>query len=128
MNWDTIEGNWKQLTGQAKAQWGKLTGDDLSQIAGRRDQLVGKIQERYGVAKEDAGAADAGLGRQGRSHLAEVSPGGRALSTRTPPCEIPRTARCRATRWQRGTGQCSFTAVQMGKGRNSAWCSARSAA
>jgi uncharacterized protein YjbJ (UPF0337 family) len=54
MKWDTIEGNWKQLTGQVKAQWGQLTGDDLTQIAGRRDQLVGKIQERYGVAKEDA--------------------------------------------------------------------------
>lgn len=54
MNWDTIEGNWKQVTGQAKAQWGKLTGDDLAQIAGRRDQLSGKIQQRYGIAKEDA--------------------------------------------------------------------------
>ncbi len=54
MNWDTIEGNWKQLTGQAKAQWGKLTGDDLNQIAGRRDQLAGKIQERYGVVREEA--------------------------------------------------------------------------
>ena len=54
MNWDTIEGNWKQLTGQAKSQWGKLTGDDLRQIAGRRDQLAGKIQERYGIAKEEA--------------------------------------------------------------------------
>ena len=53
MNWDTIEGNWKQLTGQVKAQWGKLTGDDLTQIAGRRDQLVGKIQERYGLALEE---------------------------------------------------------------------------
>lgn len=54
MNWDTIEGNWKQLTGQAKSQWGKLTGDDLRQIAGRRDQLTGKIQERYGIAKDEA--------------------------------------------------------------------------
>jgi uncharacterized protein YjbJ (UPF0337 family) len=53
MNWDTIEGNWKQLTGQAKAQWGKLSGDDQTQIAGRRDQLAGKIQERYGLARED---------------------------------------------------------------------------
>jgi uncharacterized protein YjbJ (UPF0337 family) len=54
MNWDTIEGNWKQLAGQTKAQWGKLTGDDLREIAGRRDQLAGKIQERYGIAKEEA--------------------------------------------------------------------------
>ena len=50
MNWDRIEGNWKQLTGQAKEQWGKLTNDDIDVVAGRRDQLAGKIQERYGVA------------------------------------------------------------------------------
>jgi uncharacterized protein YjbJ (UPF0337 family) len=54
MNWDRIQGDWKQLTGRAKEQWGKLTDDDLSVVAGRRDQLAGKIQERYGVAKEDA--------------------------------------------------------------------------
>jgi len=54
MNWDTIQGNWKQLTGQAKAQWGKLTDDDLQVVAGRRDQLDGKIQERYGIAKDEA--------------------------------------------------------------------------
>ncbi len=54
MNWDRIEGNWKQLTGQAKAQWGKLTDDDIALVAGRRDQLAGKLQERYGIAKEEA--------------------------------------------------------------------------
>ncbi len=54
MNWDRIEGNWKQVTGKAKAQWGKLTDDDLQVVAGRRDQLAGKIQERYGIAKHDA--------------------------------------------------------------------------
>ncbi len=54
MNWDRIEGNWKQLTGQAKEQWGKLTNDDIDVVAGRRDQLAGKIQERYGVAKDEA--------------------------------------------------------------------------
>ena len=54
MNWDRIEGSWKTAMGQAKAQWGKLTDDDLSIVAGRRDQLIGKIQERYGVAKDDA--------------------------------------------------------------------------
>lgn len=54
MNWDRIEGNWKQLTGRAKVQWGKLTDDDLDVIAGRRDQLAGKLQERYGIAKEEA--------------------------------------------------------------------------
>jgi uncharacterized protein YjbJ (UPF0337 family) len=54
MNWDRIEGQWKQVTGQAKAQWGKLTDDDLTVVAGRRDQLAGKIQERYGAAKDEA--------------------------------------------------------------------------
>jgi uncharacterized protein YjbJ (UPF0337 family) len=54
MNWDRIEGDWKQLLGRAKEQWGKLTDDDLSVVAGRRDQLAGKIQERYGVAKDEA--------------------------------------------------------------------------
>ena len=54
MNWDRIQGNWKQITGQTKEQWGKLTDDDIDVVAGRRDQLGGKIQERYGVAKEDA--------------------------------------------------------------------------
>ena len=54
MNWDRIEGNWKQVTGKAKVQWGKLTSDDFDIIAGRREQLAGKIQERYGIAKDDA--------------------------------------------------------------------------
>ncbi|MDP3373689.1 MAG: CsbD family protein, partial [Hydrogenophaga sp.] len=56
MNWDTIQGNWKQLTGRAKQQWGKLTDDDLTVGAGHRDQLAGKIQERYGIAKDEAEA------------------------------------------------------------------------
>ena len=54
MNWDRIQGNWKQVSGQAKAQWGKLTDDDLDVVAGRREEMAGKIQERYGVAREDA--------------------------------------------------------------------------
>ena len=54
MNWDRIEGNWNQVTGRAKVQWGKLTSDDFDVIAGRRDQLAGKIQERYGIAKDEA--------------------------------------------------------------------------
>jgi len=54
MNWDRIEGSWKTVLGQAKSQWGKLTDDDLSVVAGRRDQLIGKVQERYGVAKDEA--------------------------------------------------------------------------
>lgn len=54
MNWDRIEGNWKQLSGRVKEQWGKLTDDDLDVIAGRRDQLAGKIQEQYGLASDIA--------------------------------------------------------------------------
>jgi len=54
MNWDQIEGKWKQLAGTAQATWGELTNDDLDQIAGRRDVLEGKIQEKYGVEKEEA--------------------------------------------------------------------------
>lgn len=54
MNWDTIEGNWKQFKGKVKSQWGKLTDDQLDVVAGNRDQLAGKIQESYGVAKDEA--------------------------------------------------------------------------
>lgn len=54
MNWDRIEGNWKQVSGKIKEQWGKLTEDDITVIAGKQDQLVGRIQERYGVAKDEA--------------------------------------------------------------------------
>lgn len=54
MNWDIAEGNWKQLKGKVKEQWADLTDDDLTKIEGRRDQLVGKVQERYGIAKDEA--------------------------------------------------------------------------
>lgn len=54
MDWNRIQGNWKQLTGKAQEQWGKLTNDDFDVVAGRRDQLAGKIQERYGIAKDEA--------------------------------------------------------------------------
>jgi uncharacterized protein YjbJ (UPF0337 family) len=53
MNWDRIEGNWKQFKGNIKQQWGKLTDDQLNVIAGNRDQLVGKVQETYGITKEE---------------------------------------------------------------------------
>ena len=54
MNWDQIQGKWKQTKGSLKQQWGKLTDDDLDVINGQKEQLVGKIQERYGIAKEEA--------------------------------------------------------------------------
>ncbi|MCV0394248.1 MAG: CsbD family protein [Rhizobiaceae bacterium] len=54
MDWNRVEGNWKQVKGSVKENWGKLTDDDLDVIAGRRDKLEGKIQERYGVEKDKA--------------------------------------------------------------------------
>jgi uncharacterized protein YjbJ (UPF0337 family) len=54
MNWDIVKGKWKQFTGSAKAQWGKLTDDELQQIDGDREALVGKVQEKYGVARDEA--------------------------------------------------------------------------
>lgn len=54
MNNDRIQGRWKQLKGKVKEQWGKLTDDDLDVIAGRRDQLLGRIQQRHGLAKDEA--------------------------------------------------------------------------
>ena len=52
MNWDQVEGKWKQLRGEVKEKWGKITDDDLDMIDGRRQQLVGKIQERYGMERD----------------------------------------------------------------------------
>ncbi|MBA4801048.1 MULTISPECIES: CsbD family protein [Euryhalocaulis] len=54
MNTDELQGKWKQLKGSAQAQWGKLTDDDLDWVEGRREQLIGKIQERYGKDREAA--------------------------------------------------------------------------
>ena len=54
MNWDQLEGKWKQFTGSARERWGKLTDDDLDAIRGRKETLVGRLQERYGMAREQA--------------------------------------------------------------------------
>jgi uncharacterized protein YjbJ (UPF0337 family) len=54
MNWEMIEGNWKLFKGRVKEKWGKLTDDNLDSIAGKRDQLAGKIQETYGITKDQA--------------------------------------------------------------------------
>ena len=54
MNWDRIEGQWSQVKGKAREQWGKLTDDDVDVVAGRRDQLTGRIHELYGIRKEEA--------------------------------------------------------------------------
>lgn len=54
MNWDHVEGQWKDMKGKVRERWGKLTDDDLDVVAGKRDQLVGRIQSRYGTAKDQA--------------------------------------------------------------------------
>ena len=54
MNWEIVEGKWKQFRGTVRARWGKLTDDHLDEIAGKRDQLLGKIQEMYGIKRMDA--------------------------------------------------------------------------
>jgi uncharacterized protein YjbJ (UPF0337 family) len=54
MNWDQVEGKWKQLRGSVKQKWAKLTDNDLDYIAGSRERFIGKLQERYGIAREDA--------------------------------------------------------------------------
>ena len=54
MNWDRIEGNWKQFKGSVRTQWGRLTDDDLDEIEGNREQLAGRLQEAYGITKDEA--------------------------------------------------------------------------
>lgn len=87
MNRDRIEGHWKQVTGKAREEWGKLTDSDLQVVAGRRDQLTGKIEERSGIAKDEAErqlaawekkATDAWFAKEGTSGL------GNSGSTRLP--------------------------------------------
>ncbi len=78
MNWDTIAGNWKQVQGKARQQWGKLTDDDLELVKGKRDELAGRIQERYGIAKDEAERQIDDWTRS--SDLGPVSPAGPATS------------------------------------------------
>jgi uncharacterized protein YjbJ (UPF0337 family) len=84
MNWDRIEGNWKQFSGKVQQQWGKLTDDDLDVIDGKREELSGRIQEVYGVSKDEAErqiesfAGTLGSG----THDSSMDP--RAQDTRTP--------------------------------------------
>ena len=54
MNWEQVEGSWKQIKGGVRAKWAKLTDDDVELISGKKDTLLGKLQERYGMLKEDA--------------------------------------------------------------------------
>lgn len=54
MNWDQIEGNWTEMKGKARQQWGKLTNDELDVVNGKRDELIGRLQAKYGLTKEEA--------------------------------------------------------------------------
>ena len=54
MNWNEVEGKWKQMKGSVREKWGKLTDDDLQTIAGKKDQFIGKLQERYGMSQDQA--------------------------------------------------------------------------
>jgi uncharacterized protein YjbJ (UPF0337 family) len=54
MNWDVVKGKWKELKGEARMQWGKLTDDDLQEVAGEKDKLLGKLQQRYGWTRDEA--------------------------------------------------------------------------
>jgi uncharacterized protein YjbJ (UPF0337 family) len=89
MNSDQLEGKWKQLKGTVKQKWGKLTDDDLDVIAGKREELEGKIQERYGITREEAAKqvrdwtsavrdTDATPRRNGTERVRPVKPGRKA--------------------------------------------------
>ena len=54
MNWDQVEGNWKEFKGKIRTKWAKFTDDDLDQIAGKKDILIGRLQQRYGLKKDQA--------------------------------------------------------------------------
>ena len=79
MNWDRIEGNWKQFKGNALQQWGRLTDDQLDVVAGKRDVLLGRIQEAYGISRDEGEkqleAWQAGLEEMSQSSEATVVPG-----------------------------------------------------
>ncbi len=74
MNWDRIEGHWKQIKGKVKEQWGQLTDDDIDVVAGRREQLAGKIQQRYGCAKDEAERQIADWERRATDHWFVAQP------------------------------------------------------
>ena len=80
MNWTQIEGKWAQLKGDAKSQWAKLTDDDLKQVAGRFDNLVGKLVERYGVEKEQARTQVSAWAERIGAHVDDVA---RAVQEKT---------------------------------------------
>ncbi len=84
MNWDRVEGNWKQLKGKVKEQWGKLTDDHIDRIAGQRDQLVGKIQEGYGIGKDEAERQVKDWEDRNKDLFDDASDAARRAASRTP--------------------------------------------
>ena len=102
MNSDQFEGKWKQMKGAVKEKWGKLTNDDLDVINGKQDQLVGKIQERYGLTKEEAAkqfkdwnvddSSDVDIDSSSQGKLAQTGPGPPAGAA---PAFTPQLSRCR---------------------------------
>jgi uncharacterized protein YjbJ (UPF0337 family) len=83
MNWDQIEGKWHQLKGKVREQWGKFTDDDLDFIAGKRDQFLGRLQERYGLARAEAERqmkANGGVA-ENPHHVGERSKGGEKMTS-----------------------------------------------
>ncbi len=84
MNWDQVEGKWKQFAGSARERWGKLTDNDWQTIGGKKDQLIGRIQERYGIAKEEAQKqCQDEWSRTLKSSVADVPPAARHAGSRT---------------------------------------------
>ena len=69
MSWDHIKGAWKELRGHVREQWGELTDDDIDVVAGQRDQLVGRVQQRYGTAKDEAERQVSEFEQIGRAHV-----------------------------------------------------------
>jgi uncharacterized protein YjbJ (UPF0337 family) len=100
MNWDQVEGKWKQYKGRIREKWGALTDDDVQMITGKREDLIGKIQERYGYEKERAAkevdsfvktlknlATEAV--REPKWYVVESRNLGELVSARTPARELP---------------------------------------
>ena len=88
MDWNRVEGNWKQMKGAVKQQWGKLTDDDLTQINGSQEKLEGIIQERYGIAKDETRKQLARTGIRAANRRSMMGPGGDVGA-----CSIGRAAR-----------------------------------
>lgn len=81
MNWNQIEGDWKQFSGKVQEKWGQLTDDELTEIAGQREQLIGRLQERYGYEKEQAEQELDDFVQEMKSHAAKLQTSARLRVT-----------------------------------------------